>query len=495
MRRGGGRDTTDVGGRMEIQLGGAVADPIDHPHDIVLAQMPALMKSNSASVEVSPRSVIRRRVRRDSVRKIADSTSLRVALSRRSRSVVVTLARKPDARHFVFDGKVNQNICEQRYNVEIQMAVDMIEVADESRCRSTCARSSSVIAARIERSKKYRMPAATGLSMKSPDAPTAAPSREPSSMLRPRQTTACSPTSSSGLSRASSAAARAAGSATIRLALRKIPSRCARVIPALTSGDRPKSSALTMRRFKRRHRDYRKHGVDFASIERLTQASFRGAKNEITGLILLFYAFAREIAPFKRRLRHHAPLALDGLHGFRAEIGGKEFAGVGHGIGHRRATEAARIAFDSMPGAELVIGTGVVGALSSGLKPGDLVLSDRVLTFDGDGQVGEKVIAVADSHLRAVGRSLSSAGIAYSTGAILTSHRVLATGAEKRRAKETTGAIAVDMETAAIAAEAAARGLPFVAIRAVLDEVDDEVFGAEMADADGNVRPLAATHT
>jgi adenosylhomocysteine nucleosidase len=210
-------------------------------------------------------------------------------------------------------------------------------------------------------------------------------------------------------------------------------------------------------------------------------------------LILLFYAFAREIAPFKRRLRNRVPLALDGLHGFRAEIGGKKFAVVGHGIGHRRATEVARRAFDSMPGAELVIGTGVVGALSSGLKPGDLVLSDRILTIDEDGQVAEQVIAVSDSHLRAVGRSLASAGIAYSTGAILTSHRVLATGAEKRRAKESTGAIAVDMETAAIAAEAAALGLPFVAVRAVLDEVDDEIVGAELADADGNVRPLAAT--
>lgn len=210
-------------------------------------------------------------------------------------------------------------------------------------------------------------------------------------------------------------------------------------------------------------------------------------------MILLFYAFAREIAPFKRRLRNRAPLGLDGLQGFRAEIGGKEFAVVGHGIGHRRATETARRAFDLIPGAELVIGTGVVGALSRGLKPGDLVLSDRILTIAGDEKVAEQVMAVGDSHLRAFRRSLSNAGISYSTGAILTSHRVLATGAEKRRAKETTGAIAVDMETAAIAAEAAARGLPFVAIRAVLDEVDDEVVGAEMADADGNVRPLAAT--
>ncbi len=217
------------------------------------------------------------------------------------------------------------------------------------------------------------------------------------------------------------------------------------------------------------------------------------SQSETTRLILLFYAFAREIAPFKRRLHNRTPLALDALHGFRAEIGGKEFAVVGHGIGHQRATETARRAFDMMPGPELTIGTGVVGALSSGLKPGDLVLADRVLTIHANGQVAEQVTTVGDAHIRAVGRSLASAGLAYSTGAILTSHRVLATGAEKRRAKTSTGAIAVDMETAAIAAEASVRGLPFVAIRAVLDEVDAEIFGAEMADEDGNVKPLAAT--
>jgi adenosylhomocysteine nucleosidase len=209
-------------------------------------------------------------------------------------------------------------------------------------------------------------------------------------------------------------------------------------------------------------------------------------------LILVFYAFAREIAPFKRRLRNRTPLALDGLQGFRAKIGGKDFAVVGHGIGHQRATETARRAFDSMPQAELVIGTGVVGALSRGLKPGDLVLSDRVLMIQADGQQAKSETAVSAAHLRAIRHSLASAGIAYSTGAILTSNRVF-TVAEKRSAKESTGAIAVDMETAAIASEAGVRGLPFVAIRAVLDEVDDEVVGAEMADQDGDVRPLAAT--
>lgn len=210
-------------------------------------------------------------------------------------------------------------------------------------------------------------------------------------------------------------------------------------------------------------------------------------------MILIFYAFAREIAQFKRRVCNRTPIALDGLQGFRANIGGKELVVVGHGIGHKRATESARHAFDQMAAPELVIGTGVVGALSGGLKPGDLILSERVLAIDGDGQTAEQVAVANADDLRAVGRSLGMANIAYSSGAILTSHRVLVSGAEKRRAKESTGAIAVDMETAAIATEASARGIPFVAIRAVLDEVDDEVFGLEMTDENGDVRVLAAT--
>jgi adenosylhomocysteine nucleosidase len=210
-------------------------------------------------------------------------------------------------------------------------------------------------------------------------------------------------------------------------------------------------------------------------------------------LILVFYAFAREVAAFKRRIVNPTPLVHKDLRGFHAIGGGKEFSVVGHGIGRRRATETARRAFDLIPGAELAIGTGVVGALASGLKPGDLILAERILASRADGEIAEQVIAFDQAHLGAIGRSLSAAGIRFLTGAILTTDRVL-TVAEKRAAKDRDGAIAVDMESSAIAVEAAARRLPFIVLRAVLDEVDDEVAGAEaMADELGNVKPLAAT--
>jgi len=208
-------------------------------------------------------------------------------------------------------------------------------------------------------------------------------------------------------------------------------------------------------------------------------------------LILIFYAFAREIAPLRRRLTERAPLAHVGIHGFRTKIGAKQFAVVGHGIGMKRAREGARRALDAMPQTELIIGTGVAGALSAGLKPGDLIMADRILAIESEGETARATGAIAGGHLQELGRSLTIAGIRYATGAILTSHRVLATGAEKRRAKEITGAIAVDMETAALAAEAAARGIPFAVVRAVLDELDDEVAGIGKVDEHGRLNPLA----
>ena len=198
-----------------------------------------------------------RRVRRDSVRKIADSTSLRVALSRRSRERRHhALARQPDARHFVFDGEVNQNIGEQRMDVKVQMAVDMVEVADQLEMPL------DLRAQLVGHRGAHR--AVEEISHAGGDRTVDELARRAHCGAKPRAHRACcvlgklqhaARRRASGLSRASSAAARAAGSATIRLALRKIPSRCARVIPALTSGDKPKSSALTMRRFKPRHRD------------------------------------------------------------------------------------------------------------------------------------------------------------------------------------------------------------------------------------------------
>ncbi len=209
-------------------------------------------------------------------------------------------------------------------------------------------------------------------------------------------------------------------------------------------------------------------------------------------MILIFYAFAREIAPFKRRCKIRSPISHRGLHGFTATVAGKQFTVIGHGIGHRRARETAIHAFELVPRPEMIIATGVAGALSSGLEPGDLVLADRLLILESDEKIARRVDSIRAADLAVAGRALTRAGLRYSMGAMLTMDRVIS-AAEKRLAKSSTGAIAVDMETAAIAAEARTREIPFIAMRAVLDQLDDEVPGVDILDRDGRVRPLAAT--
>jgi adenosylhomocysteine nucleosidase len=231
--------------------------------------------------------------------------------------------------------------------------------------------------------------------------------------------------------------------------------------------------------------DPRLHGRNFASK--------RGAAQAETPVILIFYAFARESAAFKRHLESRTALNINGLRGFRGRLGSTEIIGIATGLGIRRAADAARRAMRLLVSIDLVIATGVAGALGDALRPGDLVLADRLIleTDEEDGST-PTTIAIPSADLARFHAALETRRLGFSTGAILTATRILKDGAAKRNARARTGAFAVDMESAAIAAEARQAGLPFACVRAVLDTIDEEVVGAELAGPDGEVRPLAA---
>lgn len=198
-------------------------------------------------------------------------------------------------------------------------------------------------------------------------------------------------------------------------------------------------------------------------------------------MVLIFYAFAREVASLKRRLKSRKPLGA--LKGFRVESGEREFVFIATGMGPNRASEAVRRACEGFSGIESILSIGVAGALSAGLKAGDIVVGDRLVRTAG------KSVEILDcaQAAQSYGNALRAARIPFSVGAILTSDVPLLDGREKRAAKEHSGAIAVDMESAAIGAEAVSRGIPFAVVRAIIDELDDEVFGADLPDSEGNV--------
>ncbi|HLH41185.1 MAG TPA: hypothetical protein VKX39_18690 [Bryobacteraceae bacterium] len=88
--------------------------------------------------------------------------------------------------------------------------------------------------------------------------------------------------------------------------------------------------------------------------------------------------------------------------------------------------------------------------------------------IDVDGIVSTGFCGALDPALR-VGDVVTDAGAVYCVD------RVIVSAAEKRALRETTGAAAVDMESAAVAAKAAEWGVPFHFIRAVSDAACDDM--------------------
>ena len=114
----------------------------------------------------------------------------------------------------------------------------------------------------------------------------------------------------------------------------------------------------------------------------------------------------------------------------------------------------------------LVISAGLCGALDPRLRVGDLVVPDRVL-----GPSGERFDLDAPEPRRAV---LGAATSAHE-GSLVTTREVAATAGAKAVLRASTGAVAVDMESAAIVGRAREAGCPALVVRGVSDSARDDL--------------------
>lgn len=130
------------------------------------------------------------------------------------------------------------------------------------------------------------------------------------------------------------------------------------------------------------------------------------------------------------------------------------------GAGAQNASKAAELAISK--GATQLISWGCAGALSHELKMGDLVLADSLLSIDG---TQTPVNAAWHEHTK----TILGSTVAVYRGALLNSQDVISTAQEKQAIYEKTGALAIDMESHAIAQVAQHYALPFLAIRAIAD--------------------------
>ncbi len=133
------------------------------------------------------------------------------------------------------------------------------------------------------------------------------------------------------------------------------------------------------------------------------------------------------------------------------------------GIGIKRATEAAEHLCAEKP--DLILSIGVSGGLSVGLEAGSLVAAtsihsdvagiDSWFENDDDAQMRSDLIPACGN---------------IQCGKLITASEPVLTPEEKLFMHERTGALAIDMESIAIAQVAKKTGIPFGCIRAVSDD-------------------------
>jgi hypothetical protein len=168
---------------------------------------------------------------------------------------------------------------------------------------------------------------------------------------------------------------------------------------------------------------------------------------------LILVALARELRGIARVLRAKVRgSTVIGRLGEQRAIGST--IGIGGGAAQAIAAEQPR----------LVISCGFSGALDRRLDPGDVVLASSVCDENGESiPVAARELAVARAALGGVAE-----------GEILCATRVAATRGEKRGLAR-PGRLAIDLESWAIARAAQRGGIPWLAIRVIVDPIDSDL--------------------
>jgi adenosylhomocysteine nucleosidase len=179
----------------------------------------------------------------------------------------------------------------------------------------------------------------------------------------------------------------------------------------------------------------------------------------VVGIVAALAAEARALAPPKSASGATAVLADGTLL-------------VVSGIGSA-AAEAAACSLVAA-GATALTSWGMAGGLDPALGAGTIFLPSAVISETG------ACIATCSHWRDSLGAAIVSLR-PVTSGKLLTRSCAIAAVAGKAAAFRTTGALAVDMESAAVGRIAATHGLPFIAIRVIVDTAYDALPSAVVA--------------
>jgi len=177
----------------------------------------------------------------------------------------------------------------------------------------------------------------------------------------------------------------------------------------------------------------------------------------------------------------HSALSLDettilgSIRCGKTERNGRLYYVVQTGVGLGRASQVARSVLSEGVWT-LALSTGFACALTTA-GIGDLIIGSEVVSVVHDGQRIRReglTPCSQDQCLRllSVGRE---AGIPVKSGTIVSTPRIIWRADEKRAIRDLTGAVGLDMESAALAAVAHESGIPVAIVRTVSDLLNEDL--------------------
>ena len=186
--------------------------------------------------------------------------------------------------------------------------------------------------------------------------------------------------------------------------------------------------------------------------------------NRENGMMCIVFAMGMEAYPFLRRVEVTQRWRRGSATYRTVFFEGQQLMAVKCGIGPVKAQAALR-RLDTRPSAILSVGT--AGALTEGLKVGDVIVASETLTKD------EAAAPLPCSTVlqEALGLACKKEGRFFTNAPLITMPKSVFRTNDRLRLHEATGAVAVDMESHALGREARNLGVPFACLRVISDDI------------------------
>lgn len=185
-------------------------------------------------------------------------------------------------------------------------------------------------------------------------------------------------------------------------------------------------------------------------------------------------ALPEERMALTRRLDQAVRSRLEGLLVYTVTLDNLDIHIVEGGMGFAAATAATHLLLEQYR-PSLLISAGFCGAVRLGAKVADLVLCKRLFTLDNSGLMEHTFSGNAQNNVIHTSAMLHQHGLRVWQGSFITAATIVNKSSLASSLPQELATPVLEMETAAVASQAAAAGIPFIGLRSISDDAAEEL--------------------